>query len=44
MNILVVKGINQYGVLSYMLDAIADELQHRNFNVQVCTWDEIEKG
>lgn len=43
MNILVVKGINQYGVLSYMLGAIADELQHRNFNVQVCTWDEIEK-
>lgn len=42
-NILFVKGINQYGVLSYMLDSMAKELSHRLYNVQICEWNEIEQ-
>lgn len=38
-SILVIKGINQYGVLSYMLEGIAAELQYRGYIVTVCNWD-----
>lgn len=41
-NIILIKGINQYGVLSYMLNSMAKELTHRNYNVQICEWNEIE--
>lgn len=41
-NILFIKGINQYGVLSYMLDSMAKELVNRGYNVQICEWNEIE--
>ena len=42
-SILVIKGINQYGVLSYMLEGIAAELQYRGYIVTVCTWDELDE-
>lgn len=42
-NILVIKGINQYGVLSYMLEGIAAELLHRGYIVTVCNWDELDQ-
>lgn len=38
-SILVIKGINQYGVLSYMLEGIVAELQYRGYIVTVCNWD-----
>ena len=41
--VLVIKGINQYGVLSYMLEEMAAELQTRGYQVQVCLWNEIEQ-
>ena len=42
-SILVIKGINQYGVLSYMLEGIAAELQYRGYIVTVCNWDELDE-
>lgn len=42
-DILIVKGINQYGVLSYMLDKLGSELEYRGYRIQICTWDEIEQ-
>lgn len=40
--IIIIKGINQYGVLSYMLEAMAYELGNRGYNVRVCEWNEID--
>ena len=42
-SILVIKGINQYGVLSYMLEGMAVELQHRGYIVTICNWDDVEQ-
>lgn len=42
-DILIVKGINQYGVLSHMLDKLGIELECRGYQVQICTWYEIEQ-
>lgn len=42
-SILVIKGINQYGVLSYMLEGIAAELQYRGYIVTVCNLDELDE-
>ena len=42
-NILFIKGINQYGVLSYMLDSMAEELANRGYNVQIYEWNEMEQ-
>lgn len=41
-NFLFIKGINQYGVISYMLDSIARELIYKGYNVQICEWNKIE--
>ena len=41
--IIIIKGINQYGVLSYMLDSMAKELANRGYNMQICEWNEIEQ-
>ncbi|MDD5999620.1 MAG: hypothetical protein PUC55_08000, partial [Lachnospiraceae bacterium] len=42
-DILIIKGINQYGVLSYMLETIGKELELRGYRVYICEWDEIEQ-
>lgn len=41
---LFIKGINQYGVLSYMLEAMAKELTDRGHIVHICEWNEWEKS
>ena len=42
-DILIIKGINQYGVLSHMLETIGKELELRGYRVCICEWDEIEQ-